>query len=199
MSIFLSLLGSLIIFFGDTTYLLETIHGKVKPNRVTWLIWGIAPMIAFIATISKGVGIISIVTFAFGFAPFLIFFATFLNKQAYWKTTTFDYICGGFSILALVMWFITQEPNVAIAFSILADFLAFIPTYKKALFEPESESSKVYFYCALGSGIALLSLRSLIFAEYAFPLYVFIACLIAGCIIKFKLGKRMMGLKNIAH
>lgn len=32
---------------GGLSYLIDTLKGKVKPNKVSWLLWGIAPMIAF--------------------------------------------------------------------------------------------------------------------------------------------------------
>ncbi len=64
------LVGTLIGAAGSIAYLVDTIRGKVKPNRVSFLLWSIAPFIAFAAQIDQGVGIESVMTFATGFPPF---------------------------------------------------------------------------------------------------------------------------------
>src|SRR5258705_13291527 len=109
--------------WGGLSYLIDTVKGKVQPNRVTWLLWAIAPLIAFSAMIKQGVGIESLSTFIIGFVPLLIFIASFFNKKAVWHITKFDLICGTLSVLGLVLWLITKVGNVAILFSIIADGL----------------------------------------------------------------------------
>lgn len=57
---------------GATGYLVATLKGEVKPNRVSFLLWSVAPLIAFAAQLRQGVGIESLMTFATGFLPFLV-------------------------------------------------------------------------------------------------------------------------------
>lgn len=66
------ILGTIIAAMGALGYLIETIKGKVKPNRVTFLLWSLAPLIAFLAEIKQGVGIQSLTTFMTGFIPLSI-------------------------------------------------------------------------------------------------------------------------------
>ena len=61
------IIGTLIGTAGAFAYLWDTIKGKVKPNRVSFLLWAIAPMIAFAAQIKQGVGLESLMTFSTGF------------------------------------------------------------------------------------------------------------------------------------
>jgi hypothetical protein len=61
----------------------------------------------------------------------LIFLASFVNKKAYWKLEKFDYICGISSALALLLWWLTKEPAIAIVFAIISDAFAAIPTLIK--------------------------------------------------------------------
>jgi len=137
-------LGALIFFFGSIEYFVETIQGKVKPNRVTWFLWGLAPIIAFIAQINQGVGLQSLLTFMVGFIPILILFASFINKKSYWKLQKLDFICGSLSIIGLIIWQVTKVGNIAILFSIIADFLAGWPTTVKSYNHPETEN-----YCCI--------------------------------------------------
>jgi hypothetical protein len=183
-------IGSLITACGGISYLIQTIRGKVQPNRVTWFLWALAAFIAFFAQISQGVGITALLTFVVGFLPLLIFIASFLNKKAYWHLTSFDFLCGAFSVLGLVAWLVTKEGNTALLLSILADFLASFPTFLKSYKEPGSESASAYILNAVGDGILLLTIKKWDFANAGFAVYLFLNCLVLIFLITSKIGKR---------
>jgi len=105
---YLVLVGVIVQLWGIAYYVKDIIGGKVKPNRVTWFMWSIAPLIATIAAISKGVTWAVVPVFMSGFGPFIVFIFTLFNKQSYWKLEIFDYLCGIFSLLALILWGITR-------------------------------------------------------------------------------------------
>jgi hypothetical protein len=44
-----AIIGAIIGSLGGFYYLYETIAGKAQPNRITWLLWGIFPMVIFAA------------------------------------------------------------------------------------------------------------------------------------------------------
>jgi hypothetical protein len=183
-------LGVAIAALGGISYLINTLKGTVQPNRVTWFLWALAPLIAFSAQIKQEVGIQSLLTFIVGFGPLLVFLATFVNKKSYWKISRLDMVFGGLSILGLILWQITGVGNIAILFSIIADAMAAVPTIIKSYHHPESESAFAYFASATGAFITLLTINKWNFATYAFSLYIFVVCSILTLLIKFKLGKR---------
>lgn len=170
---YFAVIGAGIGSVGGFYYLYETITGKAKPNRVTWLLWGLFPMIIFVAQRAQGVEGLSWATFAAGFTPFLIVLASFLNKKAYWKTEPRDYYLMAGAVLGIVLWFLTRNPNVAILFSLTADLLAGLPTLIKAYRHPETESWIAYAISTLGFGIGILAIPSFTFENYAFIGYVF--------------------------
>lgn len=182
--------GVVIQFIGGLSYLIDTLKGKVQPNKVSWLLWCIAPLVAFAAEISQGVGIQSLATFITGFVPLLVFTASFFNKKAQWQLSKFDLICGSFSFLGIILWYITKVGNVAIFFSILADGLAALPTVIKSYKEPESENDLVYLLGIVNAGIALLVITTWNFESYGFPLYLVIIQVVLVLLIRFKLGKK---------
>ena len=100
------ILGAIIAFLGGLSYLVDTLKGKAKPNRVTWLLWSVVPFIAFSAEINKGVGIQSLMTFMVGFNPLLIFLSSFINKKSAWNLGKIDYIMGGLSITGIICYFL---------------------------------------------------------------------------------------------
>lgn len=176
---------------GGLSYLIDTIKGKTKPNKVSWLLWGLAPLIAFAAQVKQGVGLSSLMTLTIGISPLLIFSASFINREAAWKLTFFDLICGMLSLLGLLLWMFTREGNLAILFSILSDGLAGVPTLVKAYKAPETENYHVYSFAGIAAVITLLTIKQWNFAHYAFPIYILLFNLIAFPLIKFKLGKRL--------
>ena len=179
----------LINFFGTIIYLLGTLKGKVKPNKVTWLLWAINPLIAFAAEIHQQVGIQSWLTFSIGFGPLLIFLASFVNKKAYWKITKADIICGLFSILGLSLWYLTRVGNLVIVFSIIADAFAALPTLYKAYHHPKTENFWSFLTASISGGITIFTIRYWNFETYAFPIYIFLINFLIAFAIKFQFNK----------
>jgi hypothetical protein len=165
-------LGLIITSLGGLQYLILTLQGKVKPNKVSWLLWGIAPLIAFAAQVKQGVGLQSLLTFLLGFEPMFIFLASFTNKKSYWKLSNFDKFCGAFSVFGLILWQLTGIGNIAILFSILADGMAGLPTIIKSFHFPETESAFAYATAAVGAIITMLTIKEWNFATYGFPIYI---------------------------
>ena len=130
----------IVTLLSALAYIRAMFKGNVKPNRISWLMWAIAPLIAAAASMSSGVGWVVVPVLMSGVSPLMIFMSSFLTAKAYWKLSAFDYICGLLSGLALTLWYVTSEPNVAIAFAIASDALATVPTFTKAWRHPETES-----------------------------------------------------------
>lgn len=186
------LLAALFNIVGSLTYAINTIKGRTKPNRVTWFLWALAPLIAFSAQLDEGVFWQAIMTFMVGFGPLLIFLASFINRKAYWEITKLDITCGAISVLALVLWLITGTGLIAILFSIFADLLAGVPTLIKAFRNPETEHHSVFRNGAISAGITLLTIKEWTAANYAFALYILLICLVLYLLIRFELGKKFL-------
>ena len=182
-------LGAALNLIGSVTYVVATVKGKTKPNRVTWFLWALAPLIAFGAMVGEGVSPLDgLMTFMVGFGPLMIFIASFVNEKSVWKITKFDVICGGLSVLGIIAWELTRTGNIAILFSVLADGLALLPTLVKSWKEPETENYVVFMNGAISAMITLLALKTYNFEHVAFPVYILAACSLLFVLIKFKIG-----------
>lgn len=168
---YLVFVGVAIQLAGIYYYSREILRGRAKPNRVTWLMWSIAPLIATTAALSSGVSFAVIPVFMSGFGPLIIFILSFANKKAYWKLGKFDYLCGVFSLLALLLWGITKQPAMAIIFAIISDFVAAIPTLIKSWRHPDTESPVPYFSGLINAFTSFGAVRMWGFVELAFPVY----------------------------
>jgi len=179
-TVFVAAAFSLIAAFA---YIRAMFKGHAKPNRVTWLMWSVAPFVATAASVSMGADLAALPVFMAGFAPFMIFVASFLSKKAYWKLSTFDYACGGVSALAVLLWFLTSDPFLAIALSIIADALAAAPTIIKAWHEPKTESIWPFLIGALTPFTSFLVASTLSISEVSFPSYLILINLLLVCLI----------------
>lgn len=170
-----AILGALITVAGSASYARDTLRGRTQPNRVTWILWTVAPLIAFAAEVVQGVGLEALMTLAVGVGPLLVVIASYLDPRAYYRLTRFDGICAGLSLAALVAWGLTGTGNVAILFSILADLFGLIPTLRKAYRDPASESASAFVASGCGAAITLLTVSVWTFANAAFALYILVA------------------------
>jgi hypothetical protein len=166
--VFVAAIATLLATF---VYVRSMFKGGAKPNRVSWLMWSIAPFIAAAAAFSSGVGWAALPVFMSGFSPFLILSASFILKKAHWKLAKFDYACGALSALALVLWFVTKDSDVAIRFAIASDALASIPTLKKAWSHPETEIAWPFIIGVFNAATSFLAIAIWTFSAYAFPAY----------------------------
>jgi hypothetical protein len=179
-----TILAAIIAVASAAGYAFDTLRGRNQPNRVTWSMWTVVPMIAFAAQISQGVGLQSVFTFAGGFGPLLVLVATFVNPKAYWRLTSFDLTCGLISLSAIVFWAITGKGLVALVLSVVADFFAALPTIKKSYWVPVSESGYPFVFGVVAALITLLTIKEWTLANSAFGIYVLFADgLIAGLVL----------------
>ena len=187
MAQYLVFVGAIVMLGGILSYTRETLRGTTKPNRVTWLLWSIAPLIGAAAAFSDGVRLATLPVFVMGVAPLVVFVTSFVNKNAYWKLEKSDYICGIISVLALILWQITDDPVIAIVFAIVSDALAALPTLIKSWKFPETETGIAYITAALGTATSFFAFKTGDFSEWAFPVYlVAINVLIAFAIYRKK-------------
>lgn len=161
--------------YGSYNYIRDTIKGTTRPNRISQGLWAVAPLIGVGAALSSGAGVLTTVRiFMAGFIPLLILIASFANKTGYWKTTTFDYICGSFSLIALVMWLGMDQPVYAVLLAAIADFFAAIPTIKKSWTNPESETGVAYIMSLCGTLLILPTIHVFDIQNTAFQIYLLV-------------------------
>ena len=165
-------LGSAIGALGAAVYLRDTLRGTTKPNRVTWLLWGVAPLLAAAVEFDDGVGLRALPTFMVGFMPLLVFFGSFHNPASVWRIRRIDYACGAVSVVGTVVWLATRNGVLAISAAIAADFMAGVPTLMKSWSHPETETVHSYVGAVVSMIIVLLTVQHWSFDVAAFPAFI---------------------------
>jgi len=158
------------------SYIKSMLSGKAKPNRVTWILWAVAPFVATYVGYKSGVALpVILTTFMVGFTSIPVIILSFFTKGAYWKTTTFDVICGILSVIAIIVWVTTKDGILSLVFAVLADLFAGIPTIIKSWRYSETENATSYAIGILNPITAFLIIKNFSFITLAFPLYVALA------------------------
>lgn len=172
------LLGALGSLFGSGAYIRDTLRGRSAPNRATFFLWAVAPAIAFAAELREGIGWVAVPTLVVAVMPAMILVASFIGGHAAWKLRRFDYACAALSVLAIVLWQVTGSGDVAIAFSLAADFLAGVPTALKSWTHPETETVWAYVAGGFNGILGLLTATTWNFASIGFNAYLVVFCTI---------------------
>jgi uncharacterized membrane protein len=184
-------LAAALSVFGGYGYVRDTLRGVTSPNRVTWGLWAIEGIFAFVVEVQQHVGIASVMTLMLGLVPLVVLMASFKNPHSVWKIGRFDVFCGLLSLAGFAFWALINEPTIALISFVAADQVAALPTVRKSWMAPASESSRLFFLGFLNCAITLLTLRHFTTSGVLFPGCVMVMDLSIGTLIATRLGQRI--------
>lgn len=153
--------ASVLAVIGNTSYLKETIQGKVSPHPYTWFIWSIVSLTTFFGGLEKGAGIGALPTgIAEGFTILIFLFALFQFRKSKEKIHASDHVFFVVAILGLIPWYITKDPTLSVVTVVCIDVIAFIPTLRKAWQRPDSEHPLLFGMNVLRHALTLFALSA---------------------------------------
>ncbi len=190
-------LAALLSFGGTYGYIRDTLRGDTSPNRVTWGLWAIEGLLAFVVEMQQHVGLASLTTLMLGLMPFVIVLVSFKNPHSVWKIGGFDLFCGLLSAAGLLFWGFVNEPTAALISFVAADQIAALPTVRKAWIAPASESPRVFFLGFVNCTITLMTLKHFTTAGVLFPGCILVTDLVIAVLVVTKVGRRFGG--AVAH
>jgi len=167
-----ALLGGALSLLGGASYIRDILRGESQPNRVSWLLWGVATTMVGVAQIREGVGLQWLLSLAIGLGDFAVIAASFVSRAGVWKLGLFDYACGVASLAGLTLWAVTNDATIAIVSFILADAMACIPTLVKSWSTPTSESIAPYACTMVGAIVTLATVTTWSSGAVAFSLWI---------------------------
>ena len=154
-------------------YVWATVRGHARPNAVTWLLWGLVPLIAAAAQIGESPRAAA-VSVALAAGPLVIATVAVARVRAP-HVTGYSGVCAGVAAAGVVLWQVTDDPLLAIACCIAADAAAALPTLRKAWRDPMSEYPAPYVLTVLSMLVTLLALDRLTVVAWAFPFWILTA------------------------
>ena len=152
-------------------YALGVLRGVARPNWMSWSLWGLTAMIAFVAQLTGGAGDEALVTFVLGVTPLIVCALAVATGRAESGRVGLSVGCAVIAVAGIVLWQLTANPMLAVLFCIIADFFASLPTLVKACVDPSGEYPLPYLMSAVAMAVTLLTVQSWTFTVYGFPLY----------------------------
>jgi len=167
----LVIISTLLLLWGGYAYFRDTLAGRTKPNRVSWFLWALAPLVSFSAAFSVDADIwASVRVLVGGVVPGVVFLGSFFNRKSYWKLTWFDWFCGGLSLTALLFWQLASSPLIAVLLATAANTFASIPTFIKAWNFPETETRLTFITSFLSAVLIIPAIPVWNIANSAFQI-----------------------------
>lgn len=181
-------LSTILVVIGPITYMISIVRGTSKPHRMTRFILFFVLTLNFLSILSAhgniGAELFAGIVFLQAAALFLISL-----RYGVGGASLFDYICLGIAIVGILVWKFTGNPVVGIWFSILADFVAYLPAFVKTWNQPSTESPWYYIlrYYILSGFAALASLLAYsLDVSSIFQFYIILSCLVMLSLIYHK-------------
>lgn len=178
---FIGLAAVLLSIVGHLPYITDTIKGKTKPHVFTWVIWAIVTILAFLGQWLKGGGAGSWTTGVTGLITILV--ALLALKHGSKDIRRSDKLFFAGALIAIIPWYLTDDPTLSIVIITLIDVLAFIPTVRKTIGNPSSETLFTYALNIPRHGLALIALENYNLATYLYPASLFVMNILMTFII----------------
>ncbi len=166
-----ALVTAVITIVAVVPYLRDMLYGTTRPNLVTWGLWLLIQAIFISAQFSSGASWSVVLPLMEMVTVGIVFFLG-LFGYGYKKYGRLDGVCLAIALAAIVLWQLTDEPMVALVLSVFADFVAVLPTFKKAYLDPKSETPSAYLLVVIASIFAAASTTIFDVANLMWPIYI---------------------------
>ena len=184
-----AILGGVFLVLGGLSCLLGVLRHEAKPNRVSWTIWTVPPVVCFAAQVHARVGPAAALTFAIAISSLLVLLATFLNQHGYAKMGRLDWCCALLAAVSTLLWVMTRDPDITVVMLIAIDWLGALPTLVKAYRDPQSESRVAFLFFALGAAVTLTTVHNWTLLNYGVSIHTLIMASAIFVIITFARGR----------
>lgn len=177
----IGLLAGVVCLLGFVPYIYDTIRGRTRPDKATWIIWTVLGVIIAASYYSSGARDSFWVTAAYPAGMLIVVALSFKYGKEGWSALDKACLLGAGAGLAL--WAATRDPALALYLTTSVDAIGGIPTIKKAYDEPQSESAWGWGLFLIANTLNLLAISEWTLAMAFYPVYVFILCIIMMALI----------------
>lgn len=177
------LIAGMLSLYGYIPYIWDTLRGRCRPQRSSWLIWSVPSCVFFYTHVTEGADA-SLFFAAVQCVCTLLVFLTSLR----WGTGSLlrapDVCALGVAGLGLLLWYWTDDPLTALGLSILVGMSGGVMTIIKAYKRPHTESFGPWVIAAVASTLSLVAVGELNWVLLAYPAYLWVLrILIVGAIV----------------
>lgn len=158
---------------AEVIYIRDIIYGETRPNAVSFLLWTALQAIALQAQLDVGPSwpALFMALITLGSAVVTVLAAIGFGYQKYGRI---EFYCTVLAVVAMLLLFL-GDVVLAILFAIAGDFCAALPTWKKTLLEPHTESRQGWALMTIAAFFGVLSTERWDLVDIGFPMYLTVA------------------------
>jgi hypothetical protein len=183
----IGMIAGLIILAAYIPYIQGILAGKTRPNRASWFIWAVLGII--IAASYRLSGGIDSGWVPIGNVAGTIVIALLSIKHGQGGFTRLDLGCLLGAAAGLIAWSITNIPATALLIASAVDLLGYLPTIRKAYYEPWSEDRRAWTIFLFGYAINIFAISEWSLAIASYPVYQLALCALMVWLLVFRKRK----------
>ena len=165
------MISGVFLIVGYIPYIYEVIRRTSIPNRASWFIWSLSTATILFGVNATGTHEAIWVPIADAVGCFSIFILSIFFGTGGWSKT--DRFSLAISVISLLIWLFTGNVLIALFTNLLIYTSGYIPTIKKSIKDPKTESFTAWSFFLVG---VLLNLVTVIigndsgFAIWLYPI-----------------------------
>ena len=168
------LLAGLVGLVAFIPYLTGIFKGTVKPNRFSWMIWSLASFILSSSYLASGATYTKWVSLGGVVGTTLI--ALLALKWGQGGAGKIDKFCFFGALISVVLWWMTQKPEVALAINVVLDIVGAIPTIVSVWDMSAREDFTAWLLFAVANTLNMFAVDRWTFAIAGYPISLMLAC-----------------------
>ena len=168
-----ALTSAIFILVASPPYIIDILKGKTKPERITWLIFSVLGIIAFVSQLFLGASWSLLFSGLDTLASILILGLSL--KFGVGGHTKLDVAALVIATIGVLVSIFAKEPIISLLGVIIADVSGVALTVKKVYEEPESETIITWVLVGTASLFGVLSVDHFTFGVLLYPVYLMFA------------------------
>jgi hypothetical protein len=165
----LGVLAGVIAVADTVPYLRDTAHGRTRPHRGTWFIWGVLAIVVCVSQRADGASWSLIMVAAQAALTTVIFVLAIRRGEGGVSPVELTMIAlAGAGVLG---WIVVDEPIVATACVVAADLIGAAMMVPKTYRDPDSETLVTFAFASVAGALAAGAVGALDVSLLLYPIY----------------------------
>jgi len=153
-------------------YIRSILKGKTRPSRATFGIWALISVVEVGSYTASGARSTLLLPLVYAIGGIAVFCLSLTRGVG--GTQKVDLFCLAGALLGVICWVLTKNPHVALYLSMLASGFGFVPTIKKAYFQPETEDALAWSLSGVAAVLNVLAISNRVVYNYSYPLFMLV-------------------------
>jgi len=167
---FLGVAAGIISVMAFVPYVVAIFRGRTRPSGPSWWAWTLINLVVFLSAWAAGAGWEVLVLPAWlCLSELFVAILSVGRGDNKWDWT--NIVCVAGACIGITLWYLTGQPLIALTFSIGADLLAFIPTFRHAWQSPQEEDRLGWTLGWLSAVCEVFAVGHWSLAEAGWPVY----------------------------